>query len=130
MYWTIVFFGHTHLMPETRVPLCYRETLDLAAAMPTAIQPKAALDPNPPVPAQALKVGHQGCLSKAPTGQKNHRTASRQHQGRSLQQLTVGLECHLRPAVLEDTPHQRHRAAAIDYRPPDQTVRIPYHGGI
>src|SRR5438270_10294180 len=116
MHRTIVLFGHAYLRPETRVPLCYREALDLAAAMPTAIQPKAALDPNPPVPAQALQMGHQIGISKAPIGQKNHSTASRQQQGRSFQQLTVGLERHLRTAVLEYTPHQRHRSAAVDQR--------------
>src|SRR6516162_1492873 len=59
MHWPIALFGEADPVPETCLPPGHREALDLAAPTPWAREPKAALDPNPPMPAQSLEMGHQ-----------------------------------------------------------------------
>jgi hypothetical protein len=54
MHWTIALFGDEYPRPETDVPPCHRQALDLAAWTPTTIEPKATLDPAPKVPAKLV----------------------------------------------------------------------------
>src|SRR5262252_10117738 len=68
MHWPIALVGDADPVPETGLPPGHREALDLAATTPWAREPKAALDPNPPMPAQALEMGHQFRIGKAPIG--------------------------------------------------------------
>jgi hypothetical protein len=74
MHWPIALFGDADPVPETCLPPGHSEALDLAVTTPWAIEPKAALDPNPPMPAQSLEMGHQFRIGKAPIGQKDDRT--------------------------------------------------------
>lgn len=94
-----------------------------------AIEPEAVLAPNPPVPAEPLQMAHQVRIGKAPISHKDDLTAPRQPQPRPVQEVLVGLRVPLRAAVVEHTPHQRHSAAAIEHRNPDQAAGIPHHRG-
>src|SRR5205814_7978611 len=118
------------LVPETRLPPGYGEALDLTAATPASREPKAALDPYPPMPAKVAEMGHQVRIGKAPIGKKNHLAASRQQHSSPIQELAVGLETHLCTPVFEHAPHQRDSAAALDHRQTNQTVRMPQHRGV
>src|SRR5262249_13091501 len=106
MHRTIALFSDGHLLPETGLPPGHGEALDFAARTPTAIEPKAPLDPNPPMPAQSLEIRHQLGIRKATIGQQDHCAALRHQEGRSLQEVLVDLERHLRTAMMEHTPHQ------------------------
>jgi hypothetical protein len=83
MHGTIALGRQGHPMPETGVPLRYGEALNLAAESPLAIEPEAGLDPDAPVPAEPLKMGHQVRIGKAPIGQQ-HLAATRQQHCRLL----------------------------------------------
>src|SRR4029434_3530014 len=130
MHWPIALCSDADSVPETRVPPGHGEALDLAAALSGAIEPKAALDPNPPMPAKALQMGHQLRIGEAPIAQKDDLTAPREQERCPLQEVAVDLESHLCTTVLEHAPHQRDSAAPIDHGQPDETVRIPQHGGV
>ena len=78
MHWPIALCSDADSVPETRVPPGNGEALDLAAARPRAIEPKAALDPNPPRPAKALQMGQQLRIGKAPIGSKDDLTGPRE----------------------------------------------------
>src|SRR4029434_5888659 len=100
-HWAIMLSRDGVLVPAIRLPPGHGEPLALTAAMPASIEPKAALDANPPMQAQPLEIGHQLGISTASIGEKNHFAATRQQQGRSMEQLLVSRDRHLRAAVCE-----------------------------
>src|SRR5262249_47500499 len=59
MHGPIALFGEADPVPETGLPPGHSEALNLAATTPRAREPKAALDPDPPMPAQALQMGNR-----------------------------------------------------------------------
>src|SRR5262249_54077333 len=106
MHRTIALCGDGHLLPATALPPGHGEALAFTARTPATREPKAPLDPNPPMPAQALQISHQLGIRKTAIGQKDYGAAPRQQEGRSLQEIVVDFERHLRTAMVEHTPHQ------------------------
>src|SRR4029434_10582763 len=61
-HWAIMLCRAGDLVPAIRLPPGHGEPLARTAAMAASIEPKAALDADPPMPAHPLEMGPQLCL--------------------------------------------------------------------
>src|SRR6266850_5030424 len=77
------------MVPEERLPNCYRDSIHFAAPLARAIHPKTPFDPNTPMPAQPRQMCHQVRVGKSTIGGKDDRTTAGQQLSGLIQKRFV-----------------------------------------